>query len=653
MKGVIYLNQDNPKDKAKPDVEGVENNLTDIKGKRNIDLKKDFSNSQQAEAKKPKIENKENSTPKAKIKYQPEKEASLPKSTVRRNPLTKTPGEKTKEESADEKKIEPKRDKIFTDTMEDFIQDYKSILREEKSTPEDPIYVDEIATKIAKIYERLRRVIDWKEEHLVRRTSIERILKRRLISEISETIILPDVKAENIAKPITLEIIRTGYFENGKIPENKIDVIKKILDKYIYILKNSPYARESALAIKTKVQFYNWILEIAACEIEETLDYPQRENYLIEFMTNTMYERIRLVPEDQFDEEDKYIQIYIAVHKSLYQLDNPVINYHVLNKRYPLYTENDKKFIEEFTKNIEKIWKDLEKDLNHPKRGEFLQICKKYDAAYLLIGDLIKKMEEKNGDTLEESFKNKKSVLNTVEEIYNKRLETLKGRLFRSAFYSTLSIFVAGAVSLFIFEYPVAKFFYGEFSPLAVIADIGIPTALMFFLVSIIRPPAEDNLERAKEEIEKIIYGNSNRQFYTIKLNKKIKKFQNFVFTSLYLLGGAASLYLIYLAFKVAGVPLTSLYIDVVNVAVVVFAATAVREKSKEITIKERTSILEFFLDFFSVPLAKIGSWLASKWKEFNFVSVFFSTLVDTPFSTFIEFLEGWRNFIKEKRTRL
>jgi len=151
-----------------------------------------------------------------------------------------------------------------------------------------------------------------------------------------------------------------------------------------------------------------------------------------------------------------------------------------------------------------------------------------------------------------------------------------------------------------------------------------IPTALMFILVGIIRPPAEDNLPKVKEEIEKIVYITEEEITYKMKLNKKVKKVQNFIFGVIYLLGGVASLFFIYRIFKIARVPLTSLYIDTVNVAIVVFAAMVIRQKSKELTIKERTSIFEFILDFFSIPLAKMGSWLSSKWKEFNFISVFF-----------------------------
>ncbi len=541
---------------------------------------------------------------------------------------------------------------ILNPPMQRYIEAYKEILSKEETTPINPIYVDEIASKIAKIYERVRRIIDWKEENLVRRTSIERILKRRLISEISEITILPDLEPSKIAGPMTLEMIRTGYFENGKIPEAKIEEIEKILTKYLYILKNSPYVKEGALAIKTKVQFYNWLLGIAACEIDETLDFSFRENLLIEFMTDSVHENLQLIPEGQIDEEEKFLQVYIAVHRALYGLDNPIIAYNVLKKRYPQFTQNNEDFTKEFASKIKEIWEQSDIDLEHPKRGEFQKLCEKYDAAYLIIADVLKELEkDKNG--IEKRIQNKETFKASVEQAYKKRLETLKKRLFRSAIYSTLSIFVAGAASLIIFEYPVAKFFYGKFSPLALVADIAIPTALMFFLVSIIKPPAKDNLEALLKEVIKVSHYQENRTPYVIKLNKKVKKLMNLIFTIIYLAGGLGSLYFIYWIFKIAGTPLTSLYINTANVAVIVFAAMAIRQKSKEITVKEKGSVLEFILDFFSIPLAKIGAWLSSKWKEFNFVSVFFSTLVDTPFSSFIELLEEWRNYIKDKQAEI
>ena len=41
------------------------------------------------------------------------------------------------------------------------------------------IHVDEVALKVAAFYEKIRTIIDWKEEHLMRRAAIIRKIKRR------------------------------------------------------------------------------------------------------------------------------------------------------------------------------------------------------------------------------------------------------------------------------------------------------------------------------------------------------------------------------------------------------------------------------------------------------------------------------------------
>lgn len=543
--------------------------------------------------------------------------------------------------------------------IRDYIEKFRYALKKEKERAATPITVDELASKLARFYEKIRRVIDWKEEHLMRRSVIERILKRRLISEISGAGLLPDVDPEKLAEPLVLELVRSGYFENGTIPQERIIDVQKILEKYIYILRHGPIKngngnytskKQKSAGIKRKINFYNWILEVASCEIEEVLDPALRENALLELMTDCLIERIKLIPEGRLTEQEIYIQTYIAVHQTLFNLDEPLVAYHVLKYKHPDFVKNGSEKYHYFAENSEIIWNEITADLNHKNAPDFYRIAEKYDAPYLILGDVFKKFE-KDPEDIEDKLMDAPLFNGMVDDTYGKRLETLKSRLFRSAIFSTLSIFVAGGVSLFIFEVPVAKWVHGTWSPWALVADTLIPTGLMFLLVWAIKPPAESNLEKIKEEIEKIVRTSDEEDIYEIRLVKKVRKILNFIFIAIYLTGGLAALYFIFWIFSLASVPWTSLYVNTANVAIVVFAAMVIRQKAKELTVEEKTNFVEFIVDFFSIPLAKIGLWLSTKWKEYNIVSVFFTTLVDIPFSGLVETVEGWRNFIKEKRT--
>ena len=103
--------------------------------------------------------------------------------------------------------------------------------------------------------------------------------------------------------------------------------------------------------------------------------------------------------------------------------------------------------------------------------------------------------------------------------------------------------------------------------------------------------------------------------------------------------------------FEFAGIPWTSIFIDTINMAIIVFAAILIRQKARELTVIESSSFGEFLLDLISLPLAKIGQWFAAKWKQINFVSVFLTAIVDTPIAKFIKVIEDWRNYLKDKQS--
>jgi hypothetical protein len=536
--------------------------------------------------------------------------------------------------------------------MKSYLQEYKQGIAYEQGAVVSPIEVDELASKLAKLYEKVRRIIDWKEENLVRRTAIERILKRTLLSELSG--IGPNsLDPDKITEPLIMEMIRSGYFSKGRVSKNKIPLAKESLAKYIYILNQSPVTQKTAgLNIKEKVNFYNWILEIAACEIEEILEPAFKENALMTFMTSTLYERLKIKPKVVMTDEEILVQTYIAVHRSLFSLDAPIITYNLIKYYYPRWFENNQDFISEFTQNIEQIKQRLEVDLEDSRGKEFFKICDRYDAAFLIIGDVMKEIEDEP-EQIETKLSNKSSLFELIEQVYTRRLSTLKQRLYRSAVYSTLSIFVAGIVSFIIFEGPIAEWLGNGFSWFALVIDLGIPSALMFLLVITIKGPGSDNLARVKAEIQKIVYQLDEQEVYEINFEKKSNWLIQAFFSLLSLIGGVVGAYAVYMIFKIANVPWTSIYIDTINVAMVVFAAMVIRHKAQELAIQDSGGVLTMMLDFFYLPLAKLGQWFSEKWKEYNIVSVFFSALIDAPFSMVVSLIEDWRAFLRDRRSEI
>ena len=510
------------------------------------------------------------------------------------------------------------------------------------------IHVDEVAQKVAAFYEQIRTIVDWKEEHLMRRAAIIRKLKRRFfdmeMNNFSET--------GNAAESLVFELIRGGHFPNDKIDESKINDVKNIMNKYVFILKNNTENREG----KAGINFYNWVIEVCACEIEETLAPAIREMALINYMFSAMKEKIR-VSDKFFDagllkKEYADVQIYIAVCQSLFKLDKPIISYNLIKYRYPNWQNADVQLVSEISQKIFKIWQKTEEELVHPMANKFYNICEKYDTPYLLMGDILSTDDPAEiGRKIAEPSDLESLIKNT----YSKRLSTLKARISRAAIYSTISIFITKVLSLVLIEALIERAMGEKINFLILGADILIPTVLMFLMITFIKRPSKKNLNIVIMETMKIAYKKDvPHDVYEIKMKRKKGAVISAILALMYVLSTFITFYAIYWVLNFFHFPITSICIDVVFIAVILFAGTAVSKRAQELTMEdEKEGFLGFISDVLFLPMQGLGRWISNTWKQYNAFAAFFNALIDMPFSAFVEFIERWRNFIKERKEEI
>lgn len=523
------------------------------------------------------------------------------------------------------------------------IQKYQSWYNSLQSREEiATIHVDEIASKVAAFYEKIRGILDWQDEHLLRKAAIERVLKRRLFL---------GQNGEEFAANFVYELIRGGHFLNNRIPEQKIETIQRLINKYVFILNNSQPPAE-----KLKVHLYDWLLSIAACEVEEVLDPPRQERALIEYMEECMQEKISVSA--KISEPEKNIQISIAVQKALFKLDKIIISYHLFKKIYPDWLEYnnpsntplENTSLKEIAVNIYSIWESIEKDLKHPLERKFYRICENYDTPYLILGDIL------SADPMgaPEKLKNPELLENSIREIYARKLKLLKSKAGRLAVYSTISIFVTKMLLAIAIEVPIEKYFTQQFNFRSLGLNILIPSILMLLLVVTVRPPGKSNAERVVMETIKITYQFDKKDIYEIRSPIKRGLLLNSIITLFYLATFLVSFGFIWWGLEKLNFWILSKIIFLIFFSLICYAGVKVRERSKELLIEEeKGGFLLFILDSFSMPFIKVGKWLSSQWKRYNILLVLMTALIEMPFQLFVEFIENWRVFLKEKKEEI
>ncbi len=270
----------------------------------------------------------------------------------------------------------------------------------------------------------------------------------------------------------------------------------------------------------------------------------------------------------------------------------------------------------------------------------------------MLIGDIMEQYKE-TPEKLAGILSNKTALTDHLIEVYDKRYASLKTRLVRLAIFSTLSVFLSNWITFFIIEVPMASWFYEGFNLFTAIIDFVVPTAVMFALVSIIHPPAADNIELVKKAVYQFMYSDERTKHFDVYLKRQRNSAVSLIMAILYMVMMFGVLGGVGYVFYIARLPITSVLFDTFTIALTFFAAVLIRNKSKELSVDDRSSVWEFLLDMVSVPIARIGSFLAAKWKEYNVIAILFTFLIETPMVVVFDFIESWSQYLKERKSEL
>ncbi len=518
--------------------------------------------------------------------------------------------------------------------------------------PVTPIHVDEIASHIAKFYEQIRKVIDWKEDNALRRSAIERSLKRTLFPKLTGVSARADIDTYRIAYSVTADLIRGGHLPNDEIPEEQVTLVDQVLKKYLYIQQHARFPGAELIPLKRQINFTYFIIDLAAVEIEEILTNPIQERVLLASMTQTLTDRIRIKPEGSVTDEEKKTHVFIAASRTLFDLDDNYIIAQLLKFTYQEWMNPPPELLDKLAGDIPSVWLESGKVLEHPVSRQLYTICERIDTVYMLIGDVMDKYKE-HPRKLKAIFSDKTQLSTEITAAYDKRYTSLKGRLFRLAVFSTLSVFLSNWVTFFIVEVPLAAIFYEGFNAFTAIIDFVVPTTVMFILVSIIRPPPAENIKSVLTAVYQFVYGDEKKKLYDAYIKRRRNRWFTLTAVMLYLimmfgvLGGVGYI------FYIARLPVTSVIFDTFTIALTFFAAVGIRNKSKELSVDDKTPVWEFFLDMLSVPIARIGAILAAKWKEYNIIAILFTFLIETPMVVVFDFIENWSQYLKDRRAEL
>ena len=529
------------------------------------------------------------------------------------------------------------------------------------------IKVSSLISKVAFFYEKIRNAVQYDEEHLLRKNAISRILRRQVIIEG----VLKEVDSEGLSTHLLTELIRAGYLPNNKIPEVKIKEISLLLEKYIYLKDSISEKINFSLTLKTDIKkakdlieekndLSNWILTMAACEIEENLAPNKIKQTVVNSLFDILSKNIAL-PDNLPYQDDLSIQIYLSIGRTYLKLDEEALSF-VLFKYYYgdwLKLGNEEKLnpaeeekIKKMAEQISVLRNSIKNQLNHPLIRQVDEITRVYSLYFSVLTEAIESDPVKVYSELQKS---EKLFIANLRKVCTQRYKKAKSRLWRAAIRSIIYIFLTKSIFVIAIELPAVKWFGEAVNTISLAINIDFPAILLFFIVLMTKTPRGNNTVKIINGIKEISFiGQEKKQALVLRKPIKRKSFSSIVFGLIYFSSFIASIYFVIWLLNLINFNWVSIIIFLFFLAFVSFFSIVVTKGVKELIIVERKeNILTFLVDLFYMPIIIAGKWLSRGFSKLNVFIFIFDFILEAPFKILVEIADDWTKYVRERRENM
>ena len=493
------------------------------------------------------------------------------------------------------------------------------------------ITVHAAVSRFSVLYEKVRNAVDYKDDHLFRKAAIVRILKRLLVLETD---------AEHIAQHVIRELIAARYLPNGTLPESLFSEVAIRITKY-QVLKKANIGSE---------KHERWILGMIASEIEESVNDHQQETAFIHFLYEQIADRITIkglaIPDDI-----RRLQIYIAVVRCLSKADDEMLSHRLIRSFQPEWLEPEKWVHDPnaMAKAMVQADRDIHTSLNHPLAQKFSQAVKPWAISLTILRDALKEKPTEAARLLEHTD----DLFALVERIAERRYKDSRDKLRRGTFRAIIYLFATKMIFALAIEIPLELLLYSEVHVLALAVNLAFPPILMFLVGSLIKLPGKENIVKIKRGVEELLSVDGPKGF-EIRVASSRKGFAGFLFHLVYLLTFFLTFGLVYQGLHLLNFTWVSTSIFIFFLCIVSFFAFRLRLGAREYVVVGRLErFTNVVLDFFSLPILRAGQWLSRSISRINIFIFLFDFVIEAPFKIFLNVMEEWFAYMKEKREEL
>ena len=500
------------------------------------------------------------------------------------------------------------------------------------------IAVSQTVSFFALVYEKIRNAVEYREDHLIRRAAIERILNRRLML---------NPEGKNEAEQVLRELLWARYFANGSLGGRELMDIQLIIDRYLKLKKQITKGRP----MDTQQFLSEFIMDLMTCEIEEKLspEVAHRFSNYTFFIYQVLRKKIKI---EGLSEDQKDAYFLAALERSFRKSDQPYQRYHLFITFYkPIHTYSEKE-LDVYATKAPAIFKKIDETIENKYVESLTRFTRKQLPPFLILFSILK---EKAAEA-EAILSDKNTLWKHVDEICREKYQQLNKRVRTLAIRSFIYVFLTKMVFALILEVPVSQWLYNEVNMRSIAINTLFPPFLMLLIVSVFKIPGEENTKNIFHRIIDIIDANVTFETNISYMPKKVaerKPLLIFGFTVFYSLTFIVTLTLMYEGLLLLEFNMISIAVFIFFVSLVTFFSYRVKQIVNEFRLAEKDSILTPIIDFFFMPVLSLGKFFSGGLARLNFMIFILDFLIEAPFKLIFEVVEEWITFVRKRKEEI
>ena len=583
---------------------------------------------------------------------------------------------------------------IITPQIDYFLDVLEQEAKRKKDTKQTifKLETSDVAGQMALWYEKVRTAVQYKEEHLLRRTAMYRILKRLILFEQRR-------KKREITMAFFIELVLAGYLSAKDASDDNFLETEKIIQRY---LKAVGFLGERVKNPAESIETRRWLLNLLSEEIENLLN-PQKEKMaLIYAIYETLRQKVKFVLEkppfplpgskakglhsvaeeylgvgslvepitDSFSpfekkeenekslrEKEKILNLvtYLAIFRNLRRSDRTMLRSLVFNIYFPAWNELDHKDDEKIKSTIEKFLKkrrEIEIIAEHPLVPRILFPIKKYMLCTSFLFDALIDNPKEARSIVNQEFLLHQQIREKCSIRYAKEKGKLRKRIVRGFIYVFLTKMLVAIILEIPYEYLKNA---SGMQYRSLLINLLFPPFLLTAIASSAKQPGGENTKEIIKGVEALVYkAKQEEELQEIKVTDRESALAERVLDLFYVLVFVGMFFLLIKLLKILDFNTVAMVIFVIFAGTVSFFGALIRQSTRDLIItKDKEGFFNLVFDTILLPFVRFGRLLSVKFSRINVFIFLLDFLIEAPFKFIIRAFEAWIDFLRRKRDEI